>query len=38
MSDQPYLAVMYGSRATVISVGRYGAAAEGGTLIRGGAW
>jgi hypothetical protein len=38
MSSQPYLVVMNGSKAVVISVGRYGAAVEAGTLIRGAPW
>ena len=32
-SNRPYLVVMNGTRATVISVGRYGAAVEASTLI-----
>lgn len=35
MSNRPFLVVMNGSRAMVISVGRYGAAAEAGTVISG---
>ena len=33
MSNRPFLVVMNGTHATVISVGRYGAAVEAGTLI-----
>ena len=38
MSDQPYLVVLNGSKAAVISVGVYGAAVEEKKLIRGGIW
>jgi type II secretory pathway pseudopilin PulG len=38
MSNQPYLVVMDGAKAAVISVGRYGTAAEDGKVIRGGPW
>ena len=36
MSNQPYLVVLNGPAAAVISVGRYGAAAQEGKLLRGG--
>src|SRR3954449_12002963 len=38
MSGQPYLVVLNGARATVISVGSHGAAVEAGDLIAGGIW
>jgi type II secretory pathway pseudopilin PulG len=38
MSNQPSLVVLNGSHAAVVSVGQNGAAAEAGSLIRGGLW
>jgi len=38
MSNQPYLVVLNGPRAAVVSVGQNGAVAEAGSLIRGGPW